>query len=117
MAGSGRSKSHPLQRDGSATIRTIELRRQIALEVNPLRKIMRIASGQRIIGLRRRPDADEILAANYKLLDKFLPDLKSVELSEDPDRPLRSKAEMVKEIMDILQADEPPKASRSKSKR
>lgn len=69
-------------------IRTIELRRQIMLKVDPLRKAMRLANGQRVKGMTRRPNNSEIISAIYKLLDKYLPDLKAMEINEGEGKPL-----------------------------
>ena len=69
-------------------IRTIELRRQIAMQLDPLAKVIRLANGQRVKGMRRRPSDDQIINAIYKLLDKYLPDLKAIELNEGEGKPL-----------------------------
>lgn len=96
-----------LQKNGTASLRTIELRRQIAMQVDPLKKIMRVANGMRVRGMKRRPTEDEIIDANYKLLDKFLPDLKAMELSENPDAPLGAgKADLVAALMKRLGEDD-----------
>lgn len=84
----------------TSTLSALELRRQIAAKVDVLGNIMKLAKGEipdEWIKNGRITDGDgnltdgnrltlgRIIEANYKLLDRILPSLKSIEITDNPD--------------------------------
>lgn len=81
-----------------STLSALELRRQIAAKVDVLGNIMKLARGEipdEWIKNGHLTDDDgnlvdrltmaRIIEANYKLLDRILPSLKSIEITDNPD--------------------------------
>jgi hypothetical protein len=91
------SSRHAVQ---TSTLSALELRRQIAAKVDVLGNIMKLARGEipdewikngRItdeegnLSDGNRLTLGRIIEANYKLLDRILPSLKSIEITDNPD--------------------------------
>lgn len=91
------SSRHAVQ---TSTLSALELRRQIAAKVDVLGNIMKLARGEipdewikngRITDTEgnlsegNRLTLGRIIEANYKLLDRILPSLKSIEITDNPD--------------------------------
>lgn len=64
------------------------MRRLIMEKVDPLKNIMEIAKGNPIPGVPA-PTPDDVLGANYQLLKRVVPELKSVEITGANGEPLQ----------------------------